>query len=152
MLSSGQRRHLVSVYATARHYLQLMEDAVAAGRSPSGVGAALTVLDQATADRMLEPVRELCGRLRLMAQELAPQELQELESPQPRAQTLLWMSNLLQRVRSCVESIGPRRMKRYGELGESLGSRLAEAEHDLLALVARADRAVQEAVAREAEE
>lgn len=149
MLSSGQRRHLVSVYATATHYLHLMEDAAANGRTPTGVGSALTPLPPATADEVLGPVREMRSRLRAMAEELAPVELSELESPQPRAQTLLWMSNLLQRLRSCAESIGPRRMKRYGELSEDIVEALAATQRELQALVAEADQRVQETVARE---
>lgn len=149
MLSSGQRRHLVSVYATATHYLHLMEDAAAAGRSPSGVGSALTPLSPTTADEILGPVRELRRRLRALAEELALAELRELESPQPPAQTLLWMSNLLQRLRSCAESVGPRRMRRYGELSESVVETLDTTQRELQALVAEADQKVQEAVGRE---
>jgi len=148
MLNSGQRRHLVSIYATATHYLHLMEDAAAAGRSPSGVGSTLTPLNPESADPILGPVRELRTRLRAIAEELAPRELSELESPQPPAQTLLWMSNLLQRLRSCAESVGPRRVTRYGDLSEDIAETLAATQRELQALVAEADQALQEAVAR----
>lgn len=115
-LSTGKRRHLVSAYATVSHLLLQMEEAARDGRSPTGVGPPLTPLSPEQAEPVLAPLRALKEQLREVAQELAPAELAELQQPQSRSNSLVWLSNLLDHIRIAVDGLEPRRVRKYGEL------------------------------------
>lgn len=113
-LSSGQRRHLVSAYATFCHLLRQMEDAAAEGHSPTGVGSPLTPLPAEETASICEPLQRLQQGLRQAVAELAPGELADFERAQGPHNTRVWLSNLLEKARAAVESLHPDRLRRYG--------------------------------------
>ncbi|MGD9495426.1 MAG: hypothetical protein AB7Y46_03845 [Armatimonadota bacterium] len=113
-LSSGQRRHLISAYATIGHLLRQMEEAGSEGRSPTGVASPLAPLAPEEVDAICGPIRRLQARLRERAQALAPAELAAFERPQGAHNTRIWLSNLLEKIRSAVDSLQPRQMRNYG--------------------------------------
>lgn len=134
-LSSGQRRHLISAYATASHLLRQMEEAGSEGRSPTGVGSPLTPLLPEEVEAICEPLRSLEAELREQAAVLAPVELAEFERPQSRHNTRVWMSNLLEKLRAAVDSLEPRQMRKYGASTEADNSALAALHTGLAARV-----------------
>lgn len=140
-LSARQRRqHLLSLYVSACDYARQLEGALLEGRSPTGYGSPLTPLDAGTAEAILGRVREYLRKLREFIEELAPEELQAHERPQPRANTLVWASNLLERLRQIGEELSPRRLGRYGEL-PCEAERITGVRDELLALLEEAREA-----------
>lgn len=116
-LSARQRRqHILSLYVSACDYARQLEGALLEGRSPTGYGSPLTPLDAETARAILERVREYLQKLREFVEELAPEELRAHERVQPQVNTLIWASNLLERLRQIGEELSPRRLSRYGEM------------------------------------
>ena len=137
-LSQGQRRHLVSVYASVRHLLRQMEDAAREGRSPTGVGATLTPLPPEQTEPILAPVRQLASRIRELAAAMAPEELAALETPQGTQSTLVWMSNLVNRARGEGEDLQPNRLGKDGALSEDKRRTVSGLHEELLAVVQEA--------------
>ncbi|NSW58276.1 MAG: hypothetical protein HPY44_19895 [Armatimonadetes bacterium] len=134
-LSRSKRRHLASVYATAAHYLVQMDEAAREGRSPTGVGAPLAPLPPHEAETILAPVREAVTRLRQLALEYAPTELAELERPQSLGNTLVWLSNLLGRIRVAVDDLLPRALARYGKCAPEEAAVLEDAHRVMFTLI-----------------
>ena len=143
-LNAAMRRHLVSAYITVNHLLRQMEEGAAEGRSPTGVGSPLTPLEAARAEPVLAPLREVRARLRELAAELAPRELAAFEQPQTPNNTLVWMSNLLDRIRGAVDGLAPGRMRKYGGLTDEQRARQQAMHEELSALVASAREALGE--------
>jgi hypothetical protein len=130
-LNAVKRRHLVSAYAAVRHMCLQMEEAARDGRSPTGVGAPLSPLLAEQTEAILAPVRTVRDRLHAAAQGLAPKELAYLERPQSTTNTVVWLSNLLDRVRVAVDDLQPSRLRRYGAV-EAEEKALFEALHEEL--------------------
>jgi hypothetical protein len=144
-LGSGQRRHLISAYATVSHLLRQMEDAAREGRSPTGLGSPLTPLPDDEIERICGPVRELQARLRASARELAPEELAAFEKRQSAHNTRVWMSNLLEKVRIAADGLTPRRMRSYGSSWtEEDRQAMADLHSELSALIGESRRALDE--------
>ncbi len=142
-LSRGQRRHLISAYATISNLLTQMEEAASEGRSPTGVGAPLTPLDPDEAEEICGPVRELRDRLRERAHALAPEELAEFEREQSERNTYIWLSNLLGKVREAADGLTPRRMHSYGSSWNDDDEQAAAELHaELLDMIREARRAL----------
>lgn len=142
-LSSGQRRHLISAYATISHLLTQMEEAASEGRSPTGVGAPLTPLAPDEVEEICGPVRELRDRLRERADALAPEELAAFEREQSERNTYIWLSNLLGKVREAADGLTPRRMRSYGSSWNDDDEQAAAALHaELLDIIREARRAL----------
>ncbi|MCX7600027.1 MAG: hypothetical protein N2512_14340 [Armatimonadetes bacterium] len=140
-LSARQRRqHILSLYVSACDYARQLEGALLEGRSPTGYGSPLTPLDVETAEAILERVREYLRKLRDFVEELAPRELEAHERPQPQANTLVWASNLLERLRQIGEELTPRRLSRYGDL-PCEAERFTAVRDELLALLEEAREA-----------
>lgn len=144
VLSSAMRRHLVAAYITVTHLLRQMEEGAAEGRSPTGVGSPLTPLETAQAEPVLAPLGEVRARLRALASELAPRELAAFERPQPLNNTLVWMSNLLDRIRGAVDGLAPGKMRKYGRLTDEQRARQQAVHEELSALVQAAREALGE--------
>ncbi len=125
-LSSGQRRHLVSAYATVSHLLRQMEEAGWEGRSPTGVGSPLTPLSLDEVEAVCAPLRELRAQLRREAVALAPEELAAFEQPQSAHNTQVWLSNLLEKLRAAVDSLQPGQMRKYGGMDDTDQARLSQ--------------------------
>ena len=113
-LSSGQRRHLISAYATISHLLLQMEEAGGQGRSPTGVGSPLSPLAPEEVRAVCAPLQELRQHLREYAVREAPEELAAFERPQDTPNTRVWLSNLLAKLQQAVDTLRPRGMRRYG--------------------------------------
>ena len=141
-LSSGQRRHLVSAYATVSHLLLQMEEAGSNGRSPTGVGSPLTPLPANELDAIISPLRDLQARLRERAAALAPLELAAFERPQSAAVTRVWLSSLLEKLREAVDGLRPRKMRSYGVWTEADERSAAELHAELTAKVHEARAAI----------
>ena len=137
-LSSGQRRHLISAYATVSHLLRQMEEAGTEGRSPTGVGAPLGRLPADEVNAVCGPLREMQARLRERAAALAPEELAAFEQPQSAPNTRVWLSNLLEKIRGTVESLAPREMRSYGTASDHDEDGLAALQAEMLAKIHRA--------------
>ncbi len=134
-LSQGQRRHLVSVYATICHLLRQMEDAAAEGRSPSGIGAPLTAISAEDTAVIMQPLCELRERVRRLAAQYAPEELAGYETPQSPTATMVWLSNLHNRVRAAVDDLQPGRVRKYGPMSAEQTEMAEELHAELLAMV-----------------
>lgn len=118
-LNGAQRQHLVSAYVTVCHLLLQMEEAGFEGRSPTGVGSPLTPLPEDVVESVCGPLRALRQRLREQVVSMAPQELEEFERPQSVGNTVIWLSNLHDRIRGAVDSLQPGKMRKYGrEMGD----------------------------------
>lgn len=141
-LSDGQRRHLVSAYATVGHLLLQLEEAGSEGRSPTGVGSPLTPLSAEEMREVTEPLRALRARLREAAALLAPDELAAFERPQSAHNTRVWLSNLLEKIRWAVDSLGPRPMRKYGPVTEAEEQAAADLHGELAGYVREARRAL----------
>lgn len=137
-LSSGQRRHLISAYATVHHLLRQMEEAATQGRSPTGVGPPLTPLPLEEVDAICGPLRELLTTLHERAEELAPRELAAFQRPQSAHNTRIWLSNLLEKIRAAVDGLQASQMRKYGRATE-------ETDRAMNELHAQLDSKVQEA-------
>ena len=141
-LSSGQRRHLISAYATVSHLLLQMQEAGSEGRSPTGVGSPLTPLPADELDAICAPLRELQARLREAAAELAPVELAAFERAQSAHVTRVWMSNLLEKLREAVDGLKPRKMRSYGEWTEADEQSAADLHAELSEKIGQARAAI----------
>jgi len=124
-LNSGQRRHVISTYATISHLLRQMEEAATEGRSPTGVGSPLTRLSPLEVEAIFGSLRRLETKLRREAARLAPEELAAFEEPQSTRNTRVWLSNLLEKVRQAVDSLQPGQMRKYGPTDDSDDAELA---------------------------
>lgn len=144
VLSSGQRRHLVSAYVTFGHILHQMEEAAAEGRSPTGVGSPLTPLPTEETASICEPLRGLRHRLREAVAELAPEELADFERAQGPHNTRVWLSNLLEKARVAIDSLHPDRVRRYGPETEDQQRRLLALHREMLNYVQQARTALDE--------
>lgn len=140
-LSSGQRRHLVSAYATFGHMLQQMEEAALEGRSPTGVGSPLTPLPAGEVAAVCGPLQRLHERLRETVAQLAPEELADFERAQGPHNTRVWLSNLLEKARATVDSLHPDRMRRYGQATDGQ-QRLLALHQEMLSLINEARAAL----------
>lgn len=134
-LNATRRRSLVSAYATVRHLLRQMEEAAGSGRSPSGVGSPLTPLPPDLSEAVIVPLRQLESRLHEAAQRLAPAELAAFEQPQGTGSTLVWVSNLLERIRYVVDDLHPSRQQRYGSVEDDEGQTLGVLHEELASLI-----------------
>ncbi len=137
-LSAAKRRHIVSAYATVCGMLRQMEEAAGEGRSPTGMGAPLSPLPAEQAEAVLAPLRDLKGRLRQIAAELAPDELAEFERPQHPNNTWVWLSNLADRIRVSVDDLQPARVRKYGKLAHDEEALLQAVHRDLSRFVTAA--------------
>jgi hypothetical protein len=142
-VGAAHRRHVAAVYATVRNLQRQMEDAALAGRSPTGVGPPLTPLPPQEAEAILAPVRELKAHLRAFAAETAPSELARLESAQGVNNTLVWLTNLLDKVRDSVDGLQPGRARKYGILSPEHSGRLQTLHDDLSSMIAKARSALE---------
>jgi len=142
-LNSGQRRHLISAYATVSHLLRQMEEAGAEGRSPTGVGSPLTPLAPEEVEAVCAPLRRLRRRLREQAAALAAKELAAFERPQSPSNTRVWMSNLLEKMRASVDSLHPDQMRKYGLQEAGHEESLAALHGELTARVRQARAALE---------
>jgi hypothetical protein len=134
-LSRGQRRHLVSVYATICHLLRQMEDAATEGRSPSGIGAPLTAIAADDTAAILQPLIDLRERVRRLAVQCAPEELAGYETPQSPTATMVWLSNLHNRVRAAVDDLQPGRVRKYGPISAEQAEMVGQLHAELLQMV-----------------
>jgi hypothetical protein len=134
-LTSGQRRHLISTYASVSHMLRQMEEAATEGRSPTGVGSPLTRLSPLEVEAIFGSLRRLETKLKREARALAPEELAAFEEPQSTHNTRVWLSNLLEKVRQAVDSLQPDQMRKYGSTDDSDGAKLASLHSKLSAEV-----------------
>ncbi|NPV48959.1 MAG: hypothetical protein HPY69_18615 [Armatimonadetes bacterium] len=149
-LSSGQRRHLVSAYATFGHMLRQMEEAALEGRSPTGVGSPLTPLPAEEVAAVCGPLQRLQECLREAVAELAPDELADFERAQGPHNTRVWLSNLLEKARAAIDSLHPDRMRRYGQPTDDQ-KQLLSLHQEMLSLMAEARAALEAQVAAEKE-
>lgn len=132
-LTSGQRRHLISTYASVSHLLRQMEEAATEGRSPTGVGSPLTRLSPLEVEAIFGALRRLETKLRREAATLASEELAAFEEPQSTHNTRVWLSNLLEKVRQAVDSLQPDQMHKYGGSDENDDRKLASLHSSLSA-------------------
>ena len=132
-LNSGQRRHLISTYASVTHLIRLMEEAATEGRSPTGVGSPLTRLSPLEVEAIFGSLRRLETKLRREAATLAPEELAAFEEPQSTHNTRVWLSNLLDKIGAAVDSLQPDQMRKYGPTDDD--ARLASLHSKLSAEV-----------------
>ena len=138
-LNGAQRQHLVSAYVTVCHLLLQMEEAGLEGRSPTGVGSPLTPLPGEVVEAVCGPLRALRERLREQAVLMAPDELEAFERPQSVQNTVIWLSNLHDRIRGAVDSLQPGKMRKYGrEMGDD--EQLLAALHGELTQMIRESR------------
>ena len=141
-LNAAKRRHIASAYAMVCHLRRQFEEAGREGRSPSGVGAPLTPLTEAQVEAAVAPLRDLQAQLHSFAAECAPAELAAFEAPQQPRATLTWMSNLLDQMRASVDNLQPRRMAKYGAVGDEEAALLAGTHASLAECVAAARAAL----------
>ncbi len=122
---------------SACDYARQLEEALLLGRSPTGYGSPLTPVDVEVAAGILAPVREYLSRMRDIVARYAPEELAAHEAVQPVENTMVWASNLLERLRQLADDFSPRRMRKYG--GSPGDPKELAALHDeLLSLIAAA--------------
>ncbi len=132
-----ERQHLLALYITACDYARQLEEAVTQGHSPTGYGPPLTPLPEDVAEALLAPVRAYLAQMRDLVARHAPRELATFETRQPAANTVVWASNLLERLRQVSEDLAPTRMRRYGS-DPAWAEQYAEASDRLARLVAEA--------------
>ncbi len=142
LLGRQQRRHLLALYIAACNYARQLEGALLLGTSPTGYGAPLTPLSADEAEAVLAPVRDSLAQMRHFLAQYAPRELAEHETLQPRNNTVVWASNLLERLRQIAESLSPRRLRRYGEAVPRLEPSAQDLRRELLAALAEARRSL----------
>lgn len=137
LLVRQRRQHLLALYVSAYDYAHQLEEALLLGRSPTGYGSPLTPLAPEVAEGILAPVKAYLARMRDLVARYASEELAAHEAVQPEENTLVWASNLLERLRQIADDFTPRRMRRYG--GSPGDPKDLSALHDdLLPLIAAA--------------
>jgi len=100
-----QRERWLAVYQAASECVRQLEGVLIDARAPSGTGSPLHPFDEEKARLIMTGGRKFCNRLRGFLAENAPQELERHETPQPAANTLVWVTNLLGRLRQIADDV-----------------------------------------------
>lgn len=132
-----RNQHLLAIYVSASDYARQLEEALTLGRSPTGYGSPLTPIDPEAAEAILAPVRAYLARMRELVACHAPDELAAHETVQPVENTMVWASNLLERLRQLADDFSPRRMRKYGGPPGDPAD-MAALQEELVALIASA--------------
>jgi len=118
-IKDQHRAHVISTFLTVSRYVEEMEEIATEGKSPSGVGQALSPLPphawhaiRASLDRMLRECE-------LIAEAVTPAELEQHRTAAPLCATVTWLSVMLGRIEEALEELRPEVMERkFGKLPE----------------------------------
>jgi hypothetical protein len=148
-IGDQHRLHIISTFLTVSRYVEEMEEIAVEGKSPSGVGQALSPLPPGAWQPIatfLERIRAECEAL---AESFSPAQLHEHRVQAPLGATLMWLSVMLGRIEEAVEELRPEVIERkFGPIGEEVRRELAcGAEHAVRALE-EARRALRAAAGR----
>jgi len=151
-LKDQHSSHIISTFLTVSRYIEEMEEIAIEGKSPSGVGQALSPL-QAEAWQpvatSLERIRAECERL---AENLTPAQLQEHRDQAPLGATLTWLSVMSGRIEEALEELRPEVMERkFGPISDEMRRELAGGAKHTIGALEDAWRALRAATASETE-
>lgn len=152
MRAAQQRRHLLALYMSACDYAGKLRRALEQGASPTGYGSPLTPLDAEQAAAILAAVDEYLAVMRAFVSRHAPDELTAYELPQSQGNTLVWASNLLERLRQIADDVSPARLKRYGGQQSSTFEDAEQVQQELLARLEQARRLAQDVAAPDSDD
>ena len=149
MRAAQQRRHLLALYLAACDYADRLRRALLQGASPTGYGSPLTPVEAGAAETILSAVDEYLTLMREFVNRHAPDELAAYETPQPEDNTLVWASNLFERLRQIADDMAPDRLKKYGEDQADIFEDAERLQEALLDRLAQARRLVQDIARRD---
>ncbi|MBP8951856.1 MAG: dynamin family protein [Armatimonadetes bacterium] len=137
-----RRERLVAIYAAALEAEKQLEDVLLYSRPPVGIASPLTPLDIESSKAVAIRTRRFLKRLREFVGEQASRELEQLESPQPPLNTLVWARTLMDRLKQIASDLTLERVDAEGaaddpeEAGEleELAETLARVRGELLGI------------------
>src|SRR5688500_13380660 len=134
-LASHVQNHLVVAYLALRDLVEEMEAIATRGVAKSGTGRRLTPLPPGEWEQMAPRLHSIVAQARALAEEHAPERLQEYETRGPIGQTRSWLSIQLGRLEDALRDLSPERLARFGALDsaftEDLSQRLSHCHEEI---------------------
>ena len=152
MLAAKQHRHLLALYLSACDYADKLRRALVQGESPTEYGSPLTPIDAEQAVAILADVDKYLTLMREYVSQHAPDELAAHELPQPQANTLVWASNLIERLRQIANDMSPAKLKKSGEEQSEVFRDTEQLQKELLTHIEQARRLVRDVAAPDSDD
>jgi len=122
-----------------------MEEIAVSGKSPSGVGQALSPLPPEAWQRIVAPLERIRRECESLAESLSPVELHEHRRKAALRKTLTWLSVMVGRIEEALEELRPEVMeRRFGPLAGERRKELAIGARRALEALGDARRALRE--------
>lgn len=148
-LEDQQRSHVVCTFFTVGRYMEDVEEIAVSGKSPNGVGQALSPLPPEIWQALRDPLTRMLHECESMAEAVDAPELRQRRTRAPLSATITWISVMLGRIEEALDELRPEIMgPKYGEIPNEMRESFAEGVRRALLALGEARGALSDASTR----